>query len=175
MQIRQAGTRGTDHSNRITRVPCFIENYTPYLPRSPHCIPSRSRLNRQVRFSCVRQTARCTCLCAHRGVAYHRLSNYRGIVAARGKFGNQCRLWGTYALMLLRHCLPGPIFDRDNLAINYSENLLIVSTTYTLSGETLDYWPSFPRCSPRDRCNRRRSNESIPGEPASGRWGLHPL
>ena len=36
MQIRQAGTRGTDHSNRITRVPCFTENYTPYLPFPLH-------------------------------------------------------------------------------------------------------------------------------------------
>jgi len=39
MQIRQAGTRGTDHSNRITRVPCFTENYTPYLPCSPFLSP----------------------------------------------------------------------------------------------------------------------------------------
>lgn len=41
MQIRQAphGTRGTDHSNRITRVPCFTENYTPYLPCSSRLRP----------------------------------------------------------------------------------------------------------------------------------------
>lgn len=70
--------------------------------------------------------------------------------------------------MLLRHCLPGLIFDRDNLATNYldrNENLLIMLFTYTLSGETLDYWPFFPRCSRQDRCNRRRSNESLLGEP----------
>lgn len=27
--LRQASTRGTDHSNRITRISCFTENYTP--------------------------------------------------------------------------------------------------------------------------------------------------
>lgn len=97
MQIRQAGTRGTDHSNRITRVPCFTENYTPYLPRFPFypsppstplssALPSHPRFNRRVRFSCVRQTPRCTCLCAHRGVAYHRLSNYRGIELLEGNW-----------------------------------------------------------------------------------------
>lgn len=141
MQIRH-GTRGTDHSNRITRVPCFTENYTPYLSCSPspslRCLPLYPssftrpipRLKRRVRFSCVQQTPRCACLCSHCRVAYHRLSNYRGIVAARGKLGNRCSVMRDIRSNAIRAIL----FTRANFRScnNFSVNYTSVITACDL-------------------------------------------